>query len=148
MAVTISLHSCTSSKKISVLPGTSFSPPAQRAAAGNRCCRWLFQTAAARLCFPKIQFHKIREGFLSQLADQVVLPTCRAPVTSSALRASPSKNACIFLAVVRCKIVFRFASMSDASIRKNILSVFQMYYTALCPFTQHICLLFCPVFRL
>ena len=36
-----------------------------------------------------------------------------------------------FLAVVRCKIVLRFVSMSDASLRKNILSGFPnvLYFT-------------------
>ena len=147
MAVTISLHSCTSSKKISVLPGTSFSPTS----AESRSRKSLLSVAVSNSCRAAVFSKKFSSTKFGKASCpcwriRVVLPTCRAPVTSSALCVLLCKKTCIFFAAVRCNVLLLLFSMPDAPLEKSFCPFFQMYYTSFCPFTQHICLFFCPVF--
>ena len=126
MAVTISLHSCTSSKKISVLPGTSFSPTS----AESRSRKSLLSVAVSNSCraavfSKKFSSTKFGKASCPSWRIRVVLPTCLAPVTSSALRVLLCKKTCIFFAAVRCNVLFLLFAMPDAPLKKSFVRFFK-----------------------
>ena len=135
MAVTISLHSCTSSKNINVFPGTNgFLVKADSRNSKSFAPFCSLNSSMASGCSTKLISTTLSKHSLPTFLTEKVLPTCLAPVinrerlslsiklriSSSALRFTISTCIC------RCKDTTFYLSTSINSKQKNTL--FQREY--------------------